>query len=395
MKKSGGGVVSFVVRLMILHKRFLKNRAFIVLLAMVPLMVLAMRLVSSKGEGALVADLVLQQEDSGEECAVSERIVDDLCDLHGIVGYRVVSDENEARRDVEEGDAACAVFFPGDLEESLANYKGSDRVAKIGFLTKEDTPTVRLVREQIYGVMYRYIAPAMVQAYIRDNDTFSGLEDEARDAFLENDYERWTTEGNLFELRYSDFQVIDTDQSYLTAPLRGIFANFLLLCGFAASLFFIRDKRNGAFLWVRPGFLHAAEFIYILTAVLDASVAVLIALVISGYFTTPLYEIGTMLLLDMSISGFVTLLRRLLRRESMVGTAAVLITMLSLVLCPVFISINRLGPLQHLMPPYFYLTSLHSPRMTIELALYAAAATALSTRQWGRVPLSNFLREIL
>ena len=60
---------------------------------------------------------------------------------------------------------------------------------------------------------------------------------------LRQAYERMLVEDSLFEMAYLDGgQDMEEDYHYLQAPVRGILATWLVICGLAACLYYMQDE---------------------------------------------------------------------------------------------------------------------------------------------------------
>jgi hypothetical protein len=77
-------------------------------------------------------------------------------------------------------------------------------------------------------------------------------------------------------------------------------------------------------------------------------------------------------------AGFCELIRRLLPRTEALGIATPLLLLLMLVLCPVFLNVRRLRPLQFLLPPFYYLHGVHNRDYVYGLVLYTLGVYLLS-----------------
>ena len=114
----------------------------------------------------------------------------------------------------------------------------------------------------------------------------------------------------------------------------------------------------------------------ILTGTVLGGIAAYLGLWISGTFTEWWRELPRMALLVLAAAGFSGVLCQLVRNMAVYGAMLPLLVLLSVVLCPVFVSFHGLEPLKSLLPPYFYLNGLYSGRITGYLAVYALAANA-------------------
>lgn len=359
----------------LLNKRFLKKYIFTVLLLLIPLLTLAVRSLGREDGGVL--HVLLCQENGDPEG--SDGIIQELLQKNGVIHYEFMNDQEEARAMVRRGKADSMWTFPEDMQQALQNYL-EDTKPVVAVYVREDTVQTKLVREQLYGVLYSRLSLETTRLFIQEQPMFSYLSEEEKDREIETLYEENAVPGSIFQFSYLDHTDIDTDQvQYLTAPLRGIVALVLLLAAMAAAMFWIQDRDEQIFSWMPVGRKRWFPLFYIGIAVLDAALVCLLALYLSGTFTTWVVEIPLMTLYAVSVTGFANLLQKLTGNLKRMGAVVPVILLVSFVLCPVFLNIRTVPLLQHLLPAYYYLNSLHNGSMVLKFAVYTALVCLLGT----------------
>ena len=92
--------------------------------------------------------------------------------------------------------------------------------------------------------------------------------------------------------------------NYLTAPLRGLLAVFVLACGLTMALYLIRDRRDGLLAQLPVHLRPVISWIYIFSGTLVCGAAAFAGLVFSGTFTSWPGECLRMVLLILAVTAF-------------------------------------------------------------------------------------------
>lgn len=367
--------------MLLLNKRFLKKYIFTALLCTIPVLVFVMRQ-AAKQDSSMLKVAVCAENPQDE---LSMKLVEELLGMEGIVHYYQCDSKEALRREVETDRADCGYLFPDDMRGYLQSYARGEVLELpykrhlISVMVKEDSIQTQLAREQLYGVLYPDLAFEILNQFIAEQDKFSEVEAEKREAELREMFEDNRVAETIFRFTYLDSQEMlpEADSvNYLTAPLRGLLAVFMMLCGFAAALFLLWDRKEKTFQWMPVGRIPFFEYLYLLVAVADAGLAVYAALFLSGTFTGWKWELAMIALYVFAVTGFCNLVRQLCGSISRLGASIPVILLVSFVLCPVFISTKRFGMVQWTLPPYFYLNSVHSGEMLKKLAWYGALTGA-------------------
>lgn len=352
---------------LLLNKRFLKKPAFLVILALIPLLLLSLRGVTAVPGGKVNVVLCPAEGDGG----YSQGVVDELMGANSVIGFRVCDDPERARAMVIDGDADAAWIFRADAPAQLARYGEGGRGVAVTAVERENNVFLAYAREKLYAALFPRLSHAYVAAFlweITGDDTLTG---ETLDAY----YPEKDAPLELIEFSFAGAEERGTDD-YLVSPARGLLAVLLMLGGMAAALFLAQDRDAGDFVLVsrraRP-WLAAA---YVLLPVLDLALAVYAALALSGLMTSWPYELLLLLLLAVSGAGFAALVGRIFRSPRRIGVAALLLTICMMTMCPVFLN-SWINVFSYLFPPFYYLHGVYNPLYALWLAVYAAAVWAV------------------
>lgn len=352
----------------LLNKRLFKKRSFLLILCMVPLLMAGMRLAAQQESG--IVTVALCMKNPADE--LSAGVIEQLQDSNDVLRYVVCDTEEEARGLVESFQADAAWIFPEDLLECMreaAAHKFVEPVVTV--VEREDNVPLIFSREVLCSALFPDFSYLVYRDFVRDDLSLDIDERELKEA-----YESVLMEGSLFQIEYFDGRAVE-DSNYLLAPMRGILALWLVLCGFAASMYFMQDEQRGIFsrmpvkhrLWLAFGF-HAV-------LLSDAIAVLLIACGLAGVFTVWYKELLNAVFFMGCVLVFCNLLRLLCGTPERLGSCIPVLLVGMAVLCPVFINLNRFRLLNYLLPPYYYLQATHSTYHLYLMAVYICVTAGL------------------
>ena len=137
------------VRFMLLQKRLLKKGGFLLMLCLAPLLAAGVGRLSTEPAGIATIALYLPEGDASAQ-EISERLLDS-----GILRYLPCGDEEEARTQVETGEADAAWIFPEDLSERLEELGDKRRVRPVvTVVERKDSVPLILGREILSSAIY-------------------------------------------------------------------------------------------------------------------------------------------------------------------------------------------------------------------------------------------------
>lgn len=191
------------------------------------------------------------------------------------------------------------------------------------------------------------------------------------DGELRQVYDRVAVEGSLFQMVYSDGTPGETeDFTYVQAPLRGILAVWFTFAGLAAALYFMRDEERGVY--GRIPVTRRLSTAYLAGAVflVDAAAVLLLSCKLAGVFTDWKREVISCAVFTACVLAFSNVLRLLCRTPRRMGGLLLPLLAATLALCPVFLNLQHFRAGKLLLPPWYYLQSIHNTRYLYEMAVY-------------------------
>lgn len=358
-----------------ISKRLFKKKSYLVLLLMVPALILAMRFIATQESG--VVRIVLSCEDKSEK--ETAEIVTKLLEADSILYFEEAETFEEAKERLSAGKVDAVWHFREDMAKKLQTFartsgRGSRWEPPVLVLTREDNVALQMARERLYGVLAPYIYYDMYEDRIYEITENNGVEpeDDLEEIYLES-----AVVDCLVQFAYID-GTTEENVNYLLTPLRGMLAILIAVSGFAATLYFLQDERNGVLDRIsykkRQGMLYLYQF----TVMLYVSGAVLVALFLLGSATAVFRELLIMGLFVIMCMGFCTLWKQLLEHPHRLAVIMLLCIVLMLVLCPIFLTVKKYYIWQRLLPPYYYLISVHNPSVIPNMAIYGACGFLLN-----------------
>ena len=357
----------------LLTKRLIKRPAYLAVLLMIPLFAAAVTLFSRQDSGAITVALCLEDPADPVASAAADRLLEEGSVL------RCVPAENaeQARDAVRSGLADAAWIFSPGLEKGLNAFVRYGTGRLITVVEREDNIFLMVSREKLYAAIY----PELSFALFRSNAAEQGAE--LSEPALRDYYARGFSAEELIRFAYVDGTLIETDGSYLTAPLRGILALLLLLSGMASGMYCYREEREESFVWLSAAKRRLLPVLCHLTAMIPPALAMLIALSLARVSLGLGRELLMLLLYLPCCALFCEILRCLCPREEHYGVLIPILAVAILVFCPVFLNLTLALPLRRLLPPAYYLEAAISARALKPMLLYLAAlipAAALCSR---------------
>ena len=351
----------------LLTKRLLRKPVFLFLLLCVPLLAGAMALVARQDSSIVTVALVCDTDD-----AAARRSAERLLRSDSLVRCTAYETEAEARDALSKA-RVDAVWIFGDRtsDELLRFVSGRGTRGAVTVVEREETVFLRLAREQLAASLYPEASYTLFRTYLTER---LGAPADAPDEFFDQYYQTRIAEDPIIIFSHIGGSESASAADYLVTPVRGLLALLLILTGLASAMYYDEDARREVFLRLPALLRRFLPLLYHLTALLPMGLAALLALWAAGLLGPLPREIGLMLLFCLSAAVFGELLRRLCRTRSRLGALIPVLMAGMLALCPVFLDLNILAPVRHLLPPFYYLNAVRSSAFIWQLALFTFAA---------------------
>ena len=360
--------------LWMLSKRLYKRAAFLAIMALIPLAVLALEIAAQANSGFL--HIVLAQTDPDDP--VSSQLVERFMEEQSLILFTYAEDPRTAADMVASGEADAAWIFPDNMEAKMERFVTSHytRGGVVTVVERQQSVFSRMAREKLNFALQHYSAPACYLNYTRSHvEQLNALSDEQLMQYF-NDVE---FNDELFLFRTPDGEaVVEVENNYLLAPVRGLLGILMVLCGLAAALFYLHDEERGTFALVplrRRGWVaYACLFI----AVLNISVVTLLALVLGGVATSLWLEVPILLLYAVCCAAFCLLLLRLCGSIRVLASVLPVLVTIMIVVCPVFFDARMTLWIKLAFPPTYFVNATFDRWYLLYMLAYAAVCVALA-----------------
>ncbi|MDO4789307.1 MAG: hypothetical protein Q4A19_09145 [Johnsonella sp.] len=360
---------------LLLNKRLLRKLSFIAVLLSLPLLTFAMRNAAKEESGVL--HILLFQEDKKD--SLSSSIAKELLERESVIRFSRIEDKEEGLALLRQGKADALWILPAELKEKLEKHIEKGKPV-FEIWEREESSVLRLSREKLYKAVFPHLSYLLYLDFMAENvQEAAKSEADLQEEFKEY-YEGIEIEGELLQfalLQGKDYVKKDIAENYLLSPLRGIMAIWLVLCGFAAAMYFLKDLQSGLFSLIPAEHRIWVSLAYQLSIMLNAGAIMLIALFVSKTARGLPREIGAMFLLIIALIGFCNLFRLIFSNIYIFCSLIPFVIIVFLVLSPIFADIGMRG-LQYLIPTYYYLNLVHSTELLPAWLIYIAVIYLLN-----------------
>ncbi len=354
------------------NKRLFHKRSFIFILLLIPVSVFALKAALKEESGIVRIALFAENKDS----VIANEIIKSLTTDDSIVTYTRYESVDKAKDAVQKQKENSLWIFRADIDTAIVDY-ATDKTSKplVQVISCEDTIPVKLSNEVLFAKLFKYISYESYKNFLYENVV---AEDFPEDIIREY-YTKYMNENGIVKLEYlnSDDKEVKTD-NFLVTPVRGILSLLVVLCGFAAAMYFLTDIKEGRYDWLsaRRKLLPACALC--LSAVVISCVFVFFGLLFSSLMTNFLYELIAMIVYAFAAASFCVVLCVLFRSAGNLGAVIPFFMISMLVLCPIFFNVNFFLVLRMIFPPHYYLNSIANPMYLLYMILYSPVMFALA-----------------
>ncbi len=347
---------------LMLTKRLFCKFSFVILLCCIPIMILVTNYAMSGESGVLTVMLCSEDKDSG-----AEEIINSLLNEDSVILFKYSDNPQSAIDEVKQHKADAVWCFEDDFSQKItayATHKSTQPIVKV--YEREDSIPLQLSKEKLYGAIYSSFSYEVYKNFV-----YSELVDvnQLSEKELEAYFNGTKTRDDIVELEKREVASTNKNAGYLLAPLRGIMALLVVLCGLAAAMYYLKDKREGKFDWMPYSKRIIPAFAQCLAAVVPAGVAVLASIYIGGIARDVISEFISMLLFVTAVSGFCLVMCIIFKSSGKLAASIPAMIVIMLAFSPVFFNLNVLKPLSLMLPTYHYLMAVYSGAYT-EFLIY-------------------------
>lgn len=359
--------------LLMLNKRLYKKTAFVVILALIPIFVLAFSFVAERDSGFL--NIILVRTDSSD--AVSSQVVNELLSEDSIINFTESSSTDEALDAVKTGRADEVWIFPADTQEKINQFAQTNSDSVITIVAREQTVFLRLSHEKLTAALYKYCAKAYYVDFARTNvPKLDSLTDEE----LIQYFDETSISEELFVFGSPNISASTENApktNYLTSPIRGLLSILVVLCGMAAVLYYMQDENLGTFSRVSLTGRNFVAFGCVIIAVFNVAAVVLVSLFAAGLASSIFKELLNLVLYSVCCTVFCMVLKQFFKNIRLYGSVIPLFTVVMIAVCPVFFDFRGLLCIQLLFPPTYYVNAVYDNKYLLYMVVYSLTGAVI------------------
>ena len=362
----------FAMWFYLMSKRLYRKPVFLAILVLIPVLVLGYSKVNTEESGVVTIALAQKGQDE-----LAGRMIEYLRDDSTLIRYVVCETPESALTKVQTGKADAAWVFPEQMEQKVAAFVDNPvkSNAFVEVTEREDTVALMLTREKLTGALFDCCSETLYLQYIRQNIPQM---DDLSDARLLEYYRNTGLSQELFSFSDVGENMMNTANAhYLLAPLRGLLAVVIVLCGMATAMYYMGDVKKGTFAWVPESRRPLTELGCQLVSVSQIALAALLSLLLAGLAAPIRQELPVLVLYSLCTATFCMVLRRLCGSIKVLGTMIPLLLVAMLLVCPVFLDLGFLRQAQLLLPPTYYINAVYNTKYIWYMLLYILCAGAL------------------
>ena len=366
-------MVKLLKWLFFLSKRLYKKWTFLLLIGMIPVSVAALAVTSVQNKGFVQIAVVNLAEDMGDQ------IIEQLNSGEGIINAIEYRDEAQARKDLQADKLDAVWVLPENMAHRIAafvhNPEEDNYIVQV--IRKEESLKTRLALEKLSGAIYPFTSRLFFLQCVREDPDFdlSYLTDDEIYAY----YDNFFSAENFFRFSFPDnsTDVKQNEQDYMTSPIRGVLSAVTLLAGLSAAMLFISDEKKGVFSYLKNSSRVFVSFAFQLTAILNVGFFAFLSMFVLGVNTFFWRELVIFFIYAVNAALFCTVLQQLVSRMIYFAPVMVLISVLDLLICPIFFDYTVQRKLQYVFPNTYYINSVHSYAYLEYSLLYMGAAALI------------------
>lgn len=345
----------FITWTLLLGKHILKMPILPILLAGIPLLaIITSHIPAADTRSGVEVGIYFSKEDE-----LSGTLYNKLLESGDAFSFLRYEDKEKMIEDVKLGALECAYVFDEEFWTAVTtgNYKKS-----VQSYVSPATIFNSAANELIFSCLIQISGYEIIGGYLH---TESFPEEAAAEAeeYLYDAYEAYCRGGETFHLDIVTMNGISINQEGsdslgITFPLRGMLSILIFLAGMLGSVAWLNDNEQGIFAPRSVSFKLLSRILYIALPALLFLLCSQLTLFLTGNSRSFLMEFGLSLRYLALIVVFCSLCSLLLKKSSRMTALIPVLTLGSLVFCPVFVNIESFLPMlkfvsRLFLPRYF------------------------------------------
>lgn len=371
-----GNMRKYLFWLYLMMKRMIKKPAYLLLLIALPILSAAMIGLEQSGNdsASITVGILFEKEGEAEipqdNAEWNQRFFSFLSEQDSVMRFQLYEKSASLLRDIEKGELDCGVVVPMDIRKRLMTdmWQRSLTIYKTS-----STSVTEIVKERIAAAVFTFYSEESYVNYVESSNIFretteNGVRDAEISEFAKEAYETHLTDGSTFAFQYhgesydSNAEEQAADTANPRFRLKGVFAVCIFLSGLCGLLTDWNDRRERRFVRMAPEWVTTAVNIWIPT--IYTSAISLLSLLPAGQLTGTgggiFAEIGKelchLIFYQFLIVVYCSIIRVIIRKQEQLAAAIPILTLASIVCCPVWIRLAAYLPVFHVLEKLFPVT---------------------------------------
>ncbi len=329
--------------LTVLTKNTIKNKAFLALMLLIPVLCFTLGQIVFGASGDEVPVILLYAE---REDDFTTAVMEDLLGESDGYIFEEASSEEEVENSVRDHTALCGYVMKKNQLERILDGKTRGNVISV-----ERTGNIKsdIVREIFFSAYYKEYTRFYTPYYL-------DLSDEDTEAFVSNYDDLMNS--SVFNYSIEELES-DSEPNEKTPYGRNLVG--IMLCLFVMLLIvdFIDDKNSGILYPVKPSLRVLFRLLYFVIPVFMLLPFSLLGVILEGVRTEIIHELVSLVLYAFMLSILGTLFSYVITKRHIIIGVIPVITILFIIVCPTFLDLSMFVPvikvLRYLCPPYYYM----------------------------------------
>ncbi len=366
--------------ILLMTKRLMKKPSFVIILVLLPVILIGYRFIIKENEETLRACIYVP---SGSD-EYARTVAKELVKADYAATFYMADSEDDLYSDVIAGRAEVGYIFAKDLHQRMLT---KDWAGAITMVVSDTSQFAEFVNEFVTVQLYSNIMEDYLTDYLATRSGINLTEEEIRPAVRENLAKQAEAE-TVFEVSYRDYytntEVTKEEilqENYLTKPIRGTVALFVLLAGLAGLVFWFQDSAEGRFKVMSYEKRPVINYGSLLLPTLLAAVVGLVCIFIAGLAGNFFKELFVMLLYVFFVTGVCEIIRVAVPSVNAICAAIPILAIASYLCCPIVLDLKKVLPvvsyLRKILPPDYYLQTFNAAPVWV-LAVAAAVVSAVT-----------------
>ena len=357
---------------LLLTKRNFKKPSFIFILLFIPLVTLAMTIVTSRDPSVIKIGYTCE----GEMKKSTKELFLALEKDEKTIDFKGFDNEKDGDMALRNGEIESLWVFPSDIAEVSKKRFSGDNVFLARIINREESEMTELAQDSLFCHIFPYVSYSVFENYVT-------TELPGGDTLTKEDINRYYTsrgiDTDVVEVitLNSSGETEHNNSNYITAPLRGILCVIVLLASLAAAMYTLSDVKRGLFGLFTFKKRFALSFCSVMSSAVPTGIIALISIYMAGLGESLLEELTKMALFVLASVSLALMLMAIFKSPKAFATAVPIITVMAIILSPIFININSFSIIQKIFPSYYYLYSFTDTTYLLSLVAYSLVCTAV------------------